>query len=392
MEIADATKDEIHEDNAPVSTGSYPSEWQEAIDDIGKEPSSETVDPDPDDAAGKTAAAADPVEPKQDTSAGDDVDSAGDGEAASETDASASEGAKADGPSWQQELSLAKEFGIDPRGMKRPEVQAAIVAKQFSRSQEDSRMKDLREQVASRHGVDAADVADFSDFDELQRFDRLLDRQQLSRQRVEAEAEADRASEATRDEQARPAGEKPGQGATAEKPTPIDWAEMEETVEPSLVAAMKAQHEENAVLKSRLDRQDEYLDAQAEQNKAVADAEFYDQFDDIVDSLEHEDLFGKGRAKSLTPEFRERRQALLFSTRGLAGNDGLSKELVERAAWANHPEELLTKRSRKKQAKLEAQSKRRIGGGSRANGKSSFKGELEDDPGLDTLYEKLKQP
>ena len=388
MEMADATV-ETREDDAPASTGSFPQEYQDALDQIGKEPSDETVADDDADDAGKTAAATGPAEHEQDTSAGDDVDSVGDGdgEAASETDASASEEATSEGLSWQEEQSLAKDLKINSRGMKRTEVQAAILAETHRRTNEDSRMRDLRERVTARHGVDADDVAEITDFDELQRFGRALDRQQLAWQ----QAEADRASEATDGRQTQPARTEPAQGAAAEvtKPVEPDWEAMAETVDEGPLAFMKSMHERNTTLQTQLDQVVEHVLTRDERDAASTQEATVAKFDGLVDALDHEDLFGKGGRDSLSKEFQEKRTKLWNAAVGLAGNGGLTKDVVEDAMWATHRDELQEKRSRKGQAKLQAQSKRRIGGVSRANGKASFKGDIEDDPELAALYNRL---
>lgn len=384
MEMADSTVDTTAPGDAATGSLSHlPQELQDAVQEIYDEPAGDVAGDGDSEGRKPTAidAVGDEAEHEQKTSAGDAFDSAGDDEAASEAVEPVSEEAKAEGLSWQEELSYAKELGIDSRGMKRPGLQAAIIAKMQGRSQEDSRMRDLREQIVSRHEVDAADVADISDFDELQRFDRLMDRQLLGRQR----ADAQRLSEAADAETARTVQPADQQKEVQE----IDWEELEEQIDVGAFTAIKAQHDRNVALEGRLGQIEKHLTDQVESSQIAQHDQIVRKFDAIVDDLDQKDLLGKGNQSTLSKEFQEKRAELWNAAVGLRGQNGIDKDTVVRALHATFHKELNEKQRRKSQTKLTAQSRRRIGGTSRVTSKSSFSGELEDDPELTALHESL---
>ena len=211
---------------------------------------------------------------------------------------------------------------------------------------------DLKAEVAA-YGIDEEELADFTSREELERALRFLDRSALEAGR-KAQAEG---TETTRDENGRFTKEEPKEG----KPESESGYEVKldkDVYDDELVdefSRMRDHYESRiAALESRF----EDIAAEAETQ----------QFDGIVDSLGHSDLFGKsGKENS---KQLQRRQDLFVAVKAqqiglqtMGRKVDLNESLVNRVARMVFAEDLGKKDLKARTRKLSAQSSKIMGGG-----------------------------
>ena len=359
----EATEQETTHDDSEM-----PEEYQSALD---------AMDNDPSDKSDEGDAKHEPNE----TTASDESDSADQEEEDADAvdDSSGDEEDDSKRLTWQQEQTLASQLGINVKGMKREDVRKELLQHTHATQQRDAKFGDLRRQAQAR-GLTDTDLADFESPEELQRALTFLDRQAAS---TSPKKDAETQTESIEQETIEP------QKLAVPK---IDFEALEQQFEPEAIAPIQALHEHATAMQEQLDQMMEFAAAQQETAQAENNQQFYDRFDEIVDQLEHPDMFGDERGKA-TQEQMERRNSLWnkFAALSQCDPERLTKGEVESALHAAFHSELKTKLNRVRTEKVRKQSGKRLGAGSRNRSKQTWDGKVSQDPDLHEAYDRLAE-
>ncbi len=390
IETADVGADTDISDDDGVTTTELPANYVDALKDIDGAGSAEQV-------ADENADTSKPKhkETESDTTAGESDEAAGEDvgeeeeDTAGESEKPASEEAESESLSWPQERSYAKDLGINTKGMKRPEVQAAILSHNHRLSQEDSQLATLREQAVG-HGVEPSDVAGIENTDELRRLVGVLDRRKI--------AAAESVGGESDDELIRPSSNgkpKPGEGQQAAgegEAASIDWQALEDEFEhaPKALGIVRSIHEANVKANERLDQMEQHFASQQEREDNAYTKRIVKSFDDVVGGLGHDDLFGKEKPAEGSKENGNREK--LWGTWTKLRDDGAEPDaaMVGRALNATFPQELKEKDDRVRAEKVRKHGRKISGGGGgRKVSKQPFDGDLEDNTTLHQYFHAL---
>lgn len=227
-------------------------------------------------------------------------------------------------------------------------------------SQEDWLDDDLKAEVAA-YGIDEKELADFTNREELERALRFFDRSALEAGRkAMAEEDEPKEDKSVRDDKGRftPKEEPKPEGQYEVK---LSADEYDENLIGEFLGLRDHYESRIAELESRFEEAEQFFADSA----ARAEEE---QFDSIVDSLGHADLFGKsGKEK---PKELERRESLYIEVKarmiGLKSfgiETDLNSALVNRVARSVFAEELGKKDLKAQTRKISKQSDKRMGGG-----------------------------
>lgn len=206
----------------------------------------------------------------------------------------------------------------------------------------------VKAEVAA-YGIDESDLADFASREELDRALRILDKQALQAGR-KALAEGE------------PARDENGKFAKKDEPETPSKNRYEVTLNKDL-------YDEEVI--SELTKMGDYYDQRIDALEAkLAQANIRSEemeFDSIVDSLGHSDLFGK-TGKESQKELDRRKDLMVQVNAQMIGLENMGRpasmteELVKRVANMVFADELAKKRLKQQTAKISKQSSLRMGG------------------------------
>jgi hypothetical protein len=240
---------------------------------------------------------------------------------------------------------------------------------------------DLKAEVAA-YGIGDDDLADFGSREELDRALRLFDRTALEAGRKAAEGDGGQ----DRDEQGRytkkapeSEGKEEGKAKDGQYVPKLD----KDVWDDDLIGELSHLHGSLSDRIAELETMLHAINAQAEEK----------QFDGIIDSLGHADLFGK-TGKESSAELKRRKDLLSEVDIFIAGSEALgrpvelSRSLVERVARMTFADDFTKKEIKARTRKISEQSKRRQGG-SAAKGSPEPQESLLDE--MRRLYDELDQ-
>lgn len=206
----------------------------------------------------------------------------------------------------------------------------------------------VKAEVAA-YGIDESDLAEFASREELDRALRILDKQALQAGR-KALAEGE------------PARDENGKFAKKDEPETPSKNRYEVTLNKDL-------YDEEVI--SELTKMGDYYDQRIDALEAkLAQANIRSEemeFDSIVDSLGHSDLFGK-TGKESQKELDRRKDLMVQVNAQMIGLENMGRpasmteELVKRVANMVFADELAKKRLKQQTAKISKQSSLRMGG------------------------------
>lgn len=261
---------------------------------------------------------------------------------------------------------------------------------------------DLAELVESL-GLSEEDLAEFGSREELDRHVKLLDKQLIRAGKealakpgeeqeaaLRAQAEAERRAEAS--ERAKQQPRKDGRFAkTEEAEEPDESLTLDEDYfDERLVAVHKQTVSRLQQLEARL-RVFEQRDTEAQQREIVR------TFDRIVDTLGHDDIFGKSAELAPGTDAWKNRSGLYETTTELIAGAiangkrvGMVESIVRRALNQRFADQLSKKQRQDFASKVRKQASRTLGASQR-NRPGKYDGPLEKDPELLELYRQLEK-
>jgi len=225
---------------------------------------------------------------------------------------------------------------------------------------------------AAAYGIDESEIADFASREELDRALRLFDKSALDAGRkAMAATEAEDTKGPVRNDKGQFAKKEDAPVADDQVPDAVkvdgkyEFTWDQDVVEDEIVGEFTRMRDH---YESRLQTLESRLNA-SEELFAEADARAEERhFDSLVDSLGHDDLFGKTDKES--PKQLERREDLLVAVKAqqlgltqLGRPTELTESLINRVARMVFAEELGKKDLKKRTRKISKQSNGRQGGG-----------------------------